>query len=41
MYLPGSQIFAELELADDRRIVSSRMVTPGHVILHEFTYDVE
>ncbi|MEJ7801569.1 MAG: CopD family protein, partial [Ilumatobacter sp.] len=41
MYLPGSQIFAELELADDRRIVSSRLVTPGHVILHEFSYDVE
>ncbi len=41
MYLPGSRIFAELELAEDRRIVSSRLVTSGHEILHEFSYDVE
>ncbi len=39
MYLPGSRIFAELELADDHRIVSSRLVTSGHEILHEFSYD--
>jgi len=40
-YLAGSQIFGELELDADRRIRSSRLVTSGHEILHEFSYDVE
>lgn len=38
LYLPGSQIFAEMELDDAGRIASERLVTPGHLITREFRY---
>lgn len=38
LYLPGSQIFVELELDDSGRIAAERLVTSGHVITREFEY---
>lgn len=38
VYVPGSQFYAELELDDQDRIVSARMVDPGHLIARTITY---
>ena len=38
VYVPGSQFYAELELDDQDRIVSARMVDPGHLITRTITY---
>ena len=38
LYVPGSQIFAEMELDDSGRIATERLVTPGHLITREFDY---
>ena len=38
LYLPGSQIFGELELDGSNRITTERLVTPGHVITRQFEY---
>lgn len=38
LYLPGSQIFAELDIDDQRRLVAARLVTPSHEITRTFAY---
>lgn len=38
LYVPGSQILAELELDRFGRIATERLVTPGHVITRQFEY---
>ena len=38
VYVPGSQLYAELELDDRDRIVSARMVDSGHLITRTITY---
>jgi len=38
LYLPGSQIFAEMELDERGRLLSARLITPGHLITRTFTY---
>lgn len=38
LYVPGSQIFAQLELDPEGRIATERLVTPGHLITREFQY---
>lgn len=38
LYLPGSNIFGELELDGAGRISRARLVTPGHLITREFQY---
>lgn len=38
LYVPGSQIFAVLVLDDQGRMVSSRLISPGHDIRRRFAY---
>ena len=38
LYVPGSQIYAVLVLDDGGRMVSSRLISPGHDIRRRFTY---
>lgn len=38
LYVPGSQIFAVLVLDEQGRMVSSRLISPGHEITRRFTY---
>ncbi len=38
VYVPGSRFYAELMLDDQNRIVSARMVDPGHLITRTITY---
>ena len=38
LYVPGSRIFAELELDGKGRLATQRLVTPGHLITREFAY---
>jgi copper transport protein len=38
LYVPGSQIYAELTLDEQGRMVESRLVSPGHDIRRRFDY---
>ncbi len=38
LYVPGSQIYAELTLDEHGRMVDSRLVSPGHEIRRRFRY---
>jgi hypothetical protein len=38
LYVPGSQIYAELTLDERGRMVESRLVSPGHDIRRRFDY---
>ena len=38
LYLPGSNIFAEIQLDEDGRMSQARLVTPGHLITRRFRY---
>lgn len=39
LYLPGSQISAFLELDSEGRIARARLITPGHEITRQFSYN--
>lgn len=38
LYLPGSNIFAEIQLDQDGRMSEARLVTPGHLVTRKFRY---